>query len=69
MSVLSMKTWPSVGLVSPPTTLNRVVLPEPDGPMMQTYSPRWISRSMPSRALTHSDAHVVVLLGPLDDDG
>src|ERR1700733_14510619 len=28
----------------------RVDLPQPDGPEMEMYSPRWMSRSMPSRA-------------------
>ena len=32
--------------------LKRVVLPEPEGPMMEMYSPRAISRSMPFRAWT-----------------
>ena len=32
--------------------LKSVVLPEPEGPMMERYSPRAISRSTPFRAWT-----------------
>ena len=31
-----------------------VDLPEPEGPMMATYSPRWISSETPARAWTFS---------------
>ncbi len=33
-------------------TFIMVDLPDPDGPMMATYSPRWMSRETPSSALT-----------------
>src|SRR5690242_9318144 len=38
---------PAVGVSSPPIRLSSVVLPEPDGPMSATKSPRGMSRSMP----------------------
>src|SRR5207302_9054533 len=44
MSTSSIKTDPSLGLSSPPIMLNRVDLPEPEGPIDEIYSPRRISR-------------------------
>src|SRR5690349_18802930 len=38
---------PAVGVSRPPIRLSSVVLPEPDGPMSATKSPRGMSRSMP----------------------
>ena len=34
------KTVPLVGVSNAPTMLNIVVLPDPEGPMMDKYSPR-----------------------------
>ena len=36
------KTLPAVGISSPPIMLKRVLLPEPDGPMIETYS-AWLT--------------------------
>ena len=44
----SSRTWPRVGLTKPPTMLSSVVLPQPDGPMIETNSPWRTSRSTPS---------------------
>jgi len=45
-----MSTRPLVGAMSAPMMLKMVVLPDPDGPMMLTNSPRRISHVMPRRA-------------------
>ncbi len=45
-----MKYWPLVGVSRQPIRFMSVDLPEPDGPMMATYSPRWISMSTPETA-------------------
>ena len=39
MSTWSMYTFPDVGLASPPIMLNNVLFPDPEGPMMERYSP------------------------------
>ena len=39
MSRPSSSTWPEVGLSSAARMFRSVVLPEPDSPMMATYSP------------------------------
>ncbi|MNC95051.1 hypothetical protein D3C83_120640 [compost metagenome] len=44
--------WPLVGRSRQPSTFMKVDLPEPDGPMMATNSPRSISTLTPSRART-----------------
>jgi len=54
MSTSSMQTWPLVGLSRPPTMLKKVLLPEPLGPMMETYSPAYMSMVTPRRASTCS---------------
>jgi len=51
MSIPSMKILPSVGRESPPRRLRRVDLPDPDGPTMETNSPRLIWMSIPLTAL------------------
>ena len=52
MSTSSMKTLPEVGLSSAPIMLNSVDLPEPDGPMMERYSPALMAKSTPLSAST-----------------
>src|SRR5579872_4491437 len=47
-----MNTLPSLGWSSPPIMLKSVDFPEPEGPMMEMYSPRNISRLTPCRAET-----------------
>ena len=47
-----MKTEPEDGLSRPPIMLNKVVFPDPDGPMMEIYSPVFISRSIPLSTCT-----------------
>ena len=47
----SMTMEPEVGLSMVDTQFNKVVLPEPEGPMIPTYSPSWTDRDTPSRAL------------------
>jgi hypothetical protein len=51
MSVPSTTTRPSVGLRMPPAIEHSVVLPEPDGPMRATISPRSTRRSTASTAV------------------
>ena len=51
MSTPSIITVPDVGLSRPPSMFKRVDLPEPDGPMIETKSPRSITRLTPSKAL------------------
>jgi hypothetical protein len=41
---------PSEGVSSRPRMDSRVVLPQPEGPAMETYSPFLISRWIPDRA-------------------
>src|SRR6202046_4849239 len=43
---------PELARSSPASTISRLVLPDPDGPMIPTASPATISRSMPRRMLT-----------------
>ena len=45
-------TVPSSGRSNPAITRSVVVFPEPEGPSMVKNSPRWISRSTPSTAVT-----------------
>src|SRR6056297_3130628 len=47
-----MNTLPVVGLSRPPIMLKSVDFPEPDGPMMDRYSPASMVRSTPLRAWT-----------------
>ena len=51
ISMPSIKTDPAVGISSRFSERRSVDLPEPDGPMMTTTSPRRTLRSMPSSAL------------------
>src|SRR5262245_46601030 len=48
----STRTIPEVGRSSPPTRLRSVDLPEPEGPMIDTISPRAIASVTRSRAVT-----------------
>ena len=59
------KTSPLVGLSSAPMTLKRVDLPEPEGPMMERYSPWMMSRLMERRACTTSSPRWKILSTPL----
>ena len=59
----SMRTSPEVGRSSPPTRLRSVDLPEPDGPMIETISPRGIVRL--TRVERDDVALAVELLGDL----
>src|ERR1700755_2414481 len=43
---------PELARSSPASTISRLVLPDPDGPMTPTASPAAMSRSMPRRMLT-----------------
>src|SRR4051794_3994719 len=49
-----MYTLPPLGRSRPPIMLNSVLLPEPLGPMIDTYSPRWIVIVTPLSASTTS---------------
>jgi len=46
------KTWPAVGLIMPEITFNRVVLPDPLGPIITTNSPAWIFKLISFKATT-----------------
>src|SRR5579883_1599388 len=50
ISTSLMKTLPLSGLSRPPIALKSVLLPDPDGPMMEIYSPRLISTLTPFNA-------------------
>ena len=52
MSRPSSSTRPAVGLSSAARIFSRVVLPEPDSPMMATYSPSSTEKSTCRRAVT-----------------
>ena len=52
MSRMFRNTWPLVGLSSPARMLRRVVLPEPDSPIMATNSPSSTVKLTPARACT-----------------
>jgi hypothetical protein len=56
-----MYTLPDVGLSSPPIMLKKVVLPEPDGPMMDKYSPRRTSSVTPRSACVSESPMVKTL--------
>ena len=49
-----VRTLPALGCNSPRMSLSSVVLPEPDGPRIETISPVLMDRSTPSSALTVS---------------
>src|SRR3989304_4815685 len=49
MSAPSTRIRPESMVSSPLRQLRRVVLPQPEGPMMATISPRWIARLTPPR--------------------
>src|SRR5438874_11641554 len=55
---------PAVGLSSNPTIDNRVDLPHPDGPEIETNSPRWIWRSIPSRACVSTSSVKKTFVSP-----
>ena len=48
----AMRTLPEVGVSRPAMQCRRVDLPEPEGPMMATNSPRPTARLAESRAMT-----------------
>ena len=48
----SMRNWPSLGTSRQPMMFIIVDLPDPDGPMMATYSPEVMDRLTPRRACT-----------------
>ncbi len=52
ISTLSMTTLPLVGLSRAPIRFNRVVFPEPLGPIIPTDSPFWIPKDTSLRAWT-----------------
>src|ERR1700722_4750970 len=52
ISCPSSETLPEVARSRPASTINRLVLPDPDGPMRPTASPLAISRSTPRSMLT-----------------
>jgi hypothetical protein len=43
---------PAVAAISPSTTDRNVVLPQPEGPTIETNSPSMTSRSTPSSAMS-----------------
>ncbi len=45
-----IKYWPLLGVSRQPIRFIIVDLPEPEGPMIATYSPRWISNETPRNA-------------------
>src|SRR5919198_1042437 len=55
---------PAVGVSSPPMRLSSVVLPDPDGPMSATKSPRGMSRSIPCRTSMVSPPRRYVFVTP-----
>src|SRR5580704_2132971 len=52
MSLPCQSTLPAVGLCTPATMLNKVVLPDPFGPMMPTILSSSIETSTPANAIT-----------------
>ena len=60
MSRIFKNTWPLVGLSSPARMFNRVVLPEPDSPIMATNSPSSTVKLTPERAVTLAPPRRVV---------
>ena len=52
ISVPSTYTCPSVGVSTPPRICSRVLLPEPDGPMMATNCPFGTVKDTSSSART-----------------
>lgn len=53
---------PLVGSIKPPTILNRVVLPQPDGPKIAINSESAISRSISFRAWVFPKLFVTFLI-------
>ena len=51
-SIPSISIVPLVGLSSRPSRLSSVDLPEPDGPVIATCSPRWMTRLVGLSAVT-----------------
>jgi len=45
-------TVPELGATRSPTIRSSVDLPQPDGPIRETNSPRWTAKSMPDSAWT-----------------
>ena len=58
------RSMPAVGVSSAPSRCSSVLLPEPDGPMIATISPRAISRSTPSSARTAVSPEPKTLVSP-----
>jgi hypothetical protein len=52
ISTPSTKIWPEVGRARPPSRWSSVDFPHPDGPTMETNSPRSIWMSTPRKAST-----------------
>ena len=69
-SLPCMWTLPEVGGVRPPRMWNSVDLPEPEGPTMETNSPRFTSRSdAAQRVNVHlADAIDLAQVAHLDDE-
>src|SRR6185437_6559909 len=61
-SVPSMKTLPEVGVVSPPSTCSRVLLPLPEAPTIETNSPASTVSETPRSACTCTSPTANVLL-------
>src|SRR2546422_1068870 len=60
---LSFKTYlPSEGVSSSPRIASSVDFPQPEGPEMDTYSPRWISRWIPASACVSTSSVVNTLV-------
>src|SRR5437764_2986250 len=57
-----IKYFPSVAECSSPITDNSVDFPQPDGPLMETYSPCSMDRSMPSSAEVSSSSVLKIFL-------
>src|SRR5438094_6325139 len=60
-SCASRKYCPDVGRSRQPTMCMKVDLPDPDGPVTATNSPRWTSRFTPRNALTSTSPTTYVL--------
>src|SRR6185295_11007383 len=55
---------PSLGVSSRPRIDSRVVLPQPEGPAMEMYSPLWISMWMPDSAWVSTSSVRKTLVTP-----
>src|SRR5689334_4037070 len=64
MSSPSRMMCPEVGVSRPARRPSKVLFPLPEGPMMATNSPCWMSKSMPRRMSTRCVAVWMVLVRP-----